>query len=136
MIHHIVGTNGVGAGEADDHATGEKEVFKAIVSMCSIRILQRLRLARAPRDPENKNPIDEILGHTMNCARDQAISNSMKSKLSSFLKAGNEVVKSVNAWRKYKSVERLETIVEKVYQLHRLGAIEELLRGISNKVMD
>lgn len=130
-------------GEVDEHASSaaENEVFKAIVSMCSNRILHRLRLIRNSRT-SGRNSIEKLLDKAEACLKYPANRNSLKfnsvepTLVSSFLKAARDVVKSVDAWRKHQVLTQLEALVESVYRLHRSGTVEKLLDGILSKAMD
>ncbi|KAE8440473.1 hypothetical protein EG329_007439 [Mollisiaceae sp. DMI_Dod_QoI] len=117
----------------------EDQVFAAIISMCSVRILCRLRFSSNSRNIP-RQPIKELLQETIHSIRGleretaQDTGLLLLSKL--FVERGREVIKLIDAWAKHRTPARLVDLVEGVYRLWQIGELKDLLNTIPNRTMD
>ncbi|KAH8696578.1 hypothetical protein BGW36DRAFT_462412 [Talaromyces proteolyticus] len=105
------------------HGTSDVEgkIFTAIVSLCSSRILGRLRLVRhAWKAP--KKSIKEILQNVIECVRQSGHGRIERVN-----------VISIATTAVTKILPRLENLVEGIYQLQQMGTVHNVLELIPNK---
>ncbi|KAJ4986606.1 hypothetical protein SVAN01_07915 [Stagonosporopsis vannaccii] len=119
----------------DETRAIERRLFTAIVSMCSCRILGRLRLAGKKRST-TKQPFKEVLGRAIDALKliDQQALERLSIK--SFLERAKDVIKLVDSWMKHQKPAELENIVEGIYRLKKVAAFRTLLDSIPNREMD
>jgi hypothetical protein len=115
----------------------KSDVFKAIVSMCTKRILLRLRLSHSKRG-EPKQTFQEKLRITIDFVKKWAMETSNRhSQLSKlFVEKARLIIKAADAWTKHQTVARLEELVDSVYRLKRTVDIEALLHGTTSREID
>ncbi|KAI0010926.1 hypothetical protein F4779DRAFT_271350 [Xylariaceae sp. FL0662B] len=116
------------------------EVFKAIVSMCSKRILQRLRFASTYRNKQ-KPPIKEALRKATDYLRHAKLSQfddaTLFSAAFSFLQEAKKVLTLIDAYTKHQTQSRLEELIDGIYQLRRqVKPLKALLDTIPPVTMD
>ncbi|KAI1392059.1 uncharacterized protein F4822DRAFT_114556 [Hypoxylon trugodes] len=109
----------------------ENDVFKAIVAMCSRRILHRLRLVRNRGKQSIKEVLPIALDHFRHIKR-----SSVKTELlpvsTEFVKGARELLKLVNSWVQYQTDSRLEELVEGIRRLRQAGDLRALFDTMSN----
>lgn len=116
----------------------KEQVFSAVVSMCSSRILARLSLgprAKGKVKKDFKKDLGEAI-NSLNQQNNRSINAKNKDAVSLFATKGRELVKLVDLWTKHQTKTRLENLVEGVYQLQKTETAQSVLDGISNKDMD
>lgn len=104
----------------------ENNVFKAIVTMCSERILHRLGLIMGSKSRQRQS-ITEVLQIALDCLKRSS------SPPSSFLEGGREVLKLADSWSKHQTQTRLEELVKGIYHLRLVGDLQSLIGNISNR---
>ncbi|KAI0385167.1 hypothetical protein F5Y04DRAFT_247068 [Hypomontagnella monticulosa] len=107
----------------------EANVFKAIVIMCSKRILHRLRLIKGSKNTQSQ-PITEVLQRALDSLK------RSPSPPSSFLEKGREVLRLVDAWTKHRTQARIQELVDGIYHLRQIGGLHDLIGNIPNRDMD
>ncbi|OTB15437.1 hypothetical protein K445DRAFT_61225, partial [Daldinia sp. EC12] len=111
----------------------ENEVFRAIISMCSNRILYRLGLIRSHgKDP--RRSIKECLQLALGYFR--RIATYKKATLDSFIDRAKEVVKLVDSWSKHQRQPELEELVEGIHHIRQVENVYDLINTIPNREMD
>ncbi|TVY28202.1 hypothetical protein LHYA1_G003353 [Lachnellula hyalina] len=116
----------------------EDQVFTEIISMCSVRILCRLRFIRNSRNTP-RQPIKELLQDAVDAIRrreKETVQDTellLRSRL--FVEGAKEVIKLVDAWAKHRKPVRLGELVEGVNRLWQVGELQDLLSAIPNQVM-
>jgi hypothetical protein len=115
----------------------ESDVFKAIVSMCTKRILLRLRLSHSGRG-EPKQTFQEKLRITIDLVKKWAMETpDRRSQLSKlFVEKARLIIKAADVWTKHQTVARLEELIDSVYRLKRTVDIEALLHGTTSREID
>ncbi|KAF2685019.1 hypothetical protein K458DRAFT_486710 [Lentithecium fluviatile CBS 122367] len=115
----------------------ESDVFTAIITMCSRRILCRLRFIPNIRKI-SKQPIKKVLQDAINCLGQ--LGNKGLGKLSQiamlFAERAKEVIKLADSWAKHQTLTRLGDLVEGIYRLWKIGELQALLEAIPNRAMD
>ncbi|KAH7118261.1 hypothetical protein B0J13DRAFT_652222, partial [Dactylonectria estremocensis] len=117
----------------------ESDVFNAVVSMCSTRILCRLRL-RANSRNKPKQPINEVL-HLAIASLKQLNLRSRKSRKMAdvstvFETRAKAVIQLVGAWTKHQTMTRLGNLIEGIHCLWQTEGLSGLLDSIPNTFMD
>ncbi|KAE9373333.1 hypothetical protein N431DRAFT_504021 [Stipitochalara longipes BDJ] len=123
---------------SDDGTPGiEDQVFSAIISMCSVRILCRLRFISNSRN-NARQPIKKLLQEAVNSLREKETFQDTRLLLlsRSFVERTKEVIKLVDAWAKHRTPSRLKELVEGFDRLWRVGELQDLLSTIPNRSMD
>ncbi|CAO2651288.1 Nn.00g095850.m01.CDS01 [Neocucurbitaria sp. VM-36] len=123
--------------EGDNTGNIEERVFTAIISMCRLRILCRLRFV-----PNNRNTPRQ----SMKSVLEEAISSlaqvpveDLGDQISSaqpFVERAKDVIKLADAWEKHQTPARLKDLIEGVSRLKQTGKLQDLLGSIPNRVMD
>jgi hypothetical protein len=109
----------------------------AIVSMCSTRILQRLRLVSSRWSNSKQNINDPLraaiayLQHTKKSVLSQHYELSL-----AFVENAKAVIHSCDAWRKHQTLPQLVELVKTIHELNCIGDIGGMLRSIPNQFMD
>ncbi|KAH8585628.1 hypothetical protein B0O99DRAFT_657209 [Bisporella sp. PMI_857] len=116
----------------------EDQVFAAIISMCSVRILCRLRFISNSRNTP-RQPIKGLLQAAISSIRwleKETVQDTGLLLLSRFfVESTKEAIKLVDAWAKHRTPARLVELVEGVYRLSRVGELQDLLSTIPNQIM-
>ncbi|KIM94598.1 hypothetical protein OIDMADRAFT_172370, partial [Oidiodendron maius Zn] len=124
--------------DGDENPVVEDRIFTAIISMCSVRILCRLRFISNSRKAP-RQPIKELLQEAIKSVRQLKSETGQDGKLllisSSFTQRAKEVIKLVDAWLKHRTPARLEELVDGVHRLWQGGELQVLFRKISNRTM-
>lgn len=116
----------------------EKDVFAAIVSMCSTRILQRLRLKPTKRKP--KKSFKAILQEAMELVGEIDSKRLTETDLSSvanlFVTMSRDMVRLIDAWSRHQTATRLMDLVEGINRLGQVKHLNALLGIIPNRMLD
>jgi hypothetical protein len=121
-----------------DRRKVKEQVFSAIVSMCSSRILARLSLgprAKLKVKKDFKKDIVEAIDF-VNRQRNRSTNDRNRNTLFLFTTKARELVKLVDLWIKHQTQTPLEDLVEGVYQLQKTETVQRVLDGMSNRDMD
>ncbi|PQK15633.1 hypothetical protein BB8028_0005g11440 [Beauveria bassiana] len=103
----------------------EDAVFRNIVTMCSLRIRERMRYAPHKRK-KSKQTLRQLLEET---------SARLASKYPEFRQQAKAVIKSIDMWLKHQTERRLCNVVEAVVQLSRNSSLSQMLSSIPNTMM-
>ncbi|GAB0136357.1 hypothetical protein EsDP_00004660 [Epichloe bromicola] len=115
----------------------EDDMFKAIVSMCSPRILCRLRLIPNARKT-SKQPFKTALENSIVSVRQlQGKKGDGANAIAErFEESAKHVIRLIDSWSSYRSNHRLEELVLGVHQLSRVEGLESLLDKVPHRDMD
>lgn len=110
----------------------EEELFVGIISMCSTRILQRLRLIPGKRKLRKpKNSIKLVLQNAMEYVKrikiEQMPDTDLQSTMSLFRTKAKDMVRLIDLWRGHRTPTRLDDLVKRVYHLHQVTKLSTLL---------
>ena len=110
----------------------EEELFVGIISMCSTRILQRLRLIPSKRKPgKPKKPIKLVLQNVMEYVKrikiEKIPDTDLQSTMSLFRTKAKDVVRLIDSWHGHQTPTRLGVLVKGVYNLHQVTKLSTLL---------
>jgi hypothetical protein len=113
------------------------DVLVAIVSMCSKRILCRLRLVPSKRNAQ-KQSIIELLQKARMCINNARMEKlqHLASVATLFVERVKEVIKLMRTWIKHQIQPRLVELVEGIYHLWQVGSLADLLNTIPNSIID
>lgn len=100
----------------------EEDIFAEIVSMCTTRILERLRIIHQ----QDKPPIET---HLLDAIR------ILSQKSPIFTDAAKDLVHKLNLWNKHQTTSELIKVVESAHHLSKIPDLATLLDHISNKDM-
>lgn len=112
-------------------------MFKAIVSMCSPRILCRLRLVPNARK-SSKQPFKTALENFIVSVRQLQGRKGYETNAIAehFEESAKNVIRLVDSWSSYRSNHRLEELVLGVHQLSRVEGLESLLDKVPHRDMN
>ncbi|KAJ0426740.1 hypothetical protein BJY00DRAFT_320396 [Aspergillus carlsbadensis] len=113
-------------------------ILTAVVSMCSSRILSRLRLV-CPSRKAMKRPLKGTLREALlavKIARQKRNSGILFEAAGSFTLRAKELEKLLDSWSQYQVDRRLVKVVEGIYQLQQIKGLPDLIYTIPNKDMD
>ncbi|KAK8086389.1 hypothetical protein PG994_001363 [Apiospora phragmitis] len=105
----------------------EHEAFSAIVTMCSSRILYRLRL----RGSTGKPSIEKVLRDT----RSSLQKTGLSATLSIFVDTFEAVVKLIDSWSGHQTQHELEALVDGIYRLQQMKEVSSVLNAIPERLM-
>ena len=110
----------------------EEELFVGIISMCSTRILQRLRLIPSKRKPgKPKKPIKLVLQNVEEYVKrikiEKIPDKDLQSTMSLFRTKAKDVVRLIDSWHGHQTPTRLGVLVKGVYNLHQVTKLSTLL---------
>ncbi|KAL2815405.1 hypothetical protein BDW59DRAFT_166810 [Aspergillus cavernicola] len=120
----------------------EKQVLATIVSMCSLRILCRLRLASSGRKILNrsfKDTLQEAAFAVKKVTRQKLKEKNILDTAEQFTRMAREVGKLIDSWSRYQAKTdntRLMEIVEAIRQLQQIEKLPSLIHMIPNHDMD
>ncbi|KAI1379049.1 hypothetical protein F4677DRAFT_410410 [Hypoxylon crocopeplum] len=122
--------------QEDGHSSNiEKDVFKAIVTMCWRRIIHRLRLLPNAQGQSIKEAL-EIALHSLKEIMQRGIKDpEVLLRLRVFIERAREVLKLINSWAKHQTNPRLEELVDGIRHLWQAGDLRPLLDLIPNSDM-
>ncbi|KZF22632.1 hypothetical protein L228DRAFT_282727 [Xylona heveae TC161] len=121
-----------------DYPSIEKDIFAEVISMCSKRILQRLRFTSIVGESKKK-PIKEVLKKTIECVKmidtTRIPSRTLASTIDIFTRRSREVIKLINSWSGNQTEPRLGALVEGIHHLGQVETLGSMLDRIPNKDM-
>lgn len=114
------------------------QIITAVVSICSSRILSRLRLGVSARNT-TKRPFKDTLREALLAVK--VVGQNLRNKtlletVRSFTMRAREVEKLLDSWSQYQVDTRLVGVVEGIYRLQQVGGLADLIHMIPNKNMD
>ncbi|KAI1400694.1 hypothetical protein F4819DRAFT_487385 [Hypoxylon fuscum] len=122
---------------ADDSSVRiENIVFRAIVSMCSGRILHRLRLVPNRRNIQRQSireALQIVFDLLRNKGRRQIKTAGLVPVLEAFVQRARDVLRLVDSWARHQTHLRLEELVDGIYHLRQAGNLHSLFETISNR---
>ncbi|KAI1080572.1 hypothetical protein F5B20DRAFT_103714 [Whalleya microplaca] len=116
------------------------DVFKAIVSMCSMRILQRLRFTSSYKN-KGKPPVKDALRKAIDYFRHAELRQfddpGLFTAAFAFVYKGKKVVALIDAYTKHQTQPRLEELIDGIYHLRwQVRPLRALLDKISPTTME
>ncbi|KAG6009057.1 hypothetical protein E4U21_003389 [Claviceps maximensis] len=117
----------------------EEAGFAAIISMCSARILCRLRLvpnARKTQRQSFKTALENAIVCLQQLQGKKSGDDAHSTVLKSFKSSAKHVIKLIDSWTSYRSDGRLKELVQGVHHLSRVGGLQSLLDKLSHREMD
>ncbi|KAJ5865142.1 uncharacterized protein N7529_007058, partial [Penicillium soppii] len=115
----------------------QREIFASVISMCSPRVLCRLRLERKA----NKRPVQDLLQEAIFSIRridsQKLHGKGLSLTSSSFISEANKVIQLVDRWMRHQNSDELGDLVEGIHHLQQTAPrFYDLLDLISNHDMD
>ncbi|KAL4864154.1 hypothetical protein BDV12DRAFT_201387 [Aspergillus spectabilis] len=113
------------------------QILTAVVSMCSSRILSRLRLAFKSRTT-TKRPLKGTLQEALlavKIVRRKLNDRNVLKTADNFTLRAKEVEKLLDSWSQYQVDRRLVEVVEGIHQLQQIVGLSELISIIPNQDM-
>lgn len=109
----------------------EEELFAGIISMCSVRILQRLRLISSKRTLRKpKKPIKVVLQNVMENVKriktEKMPDKELQSTQFLFRTRVKEVIRLIDLWWGHQTTTRLGDLVKGIYHLHQVTKLSTL----------
>ncbi|KAH8723033.1 hypothetical protein GQ44DRAFT_657616 [Phaeosphaeriaceae sp. PMI808] len=111
----------------------EGNTMTAIISMCSQRILRRLRFAKN-RPPNIRQPIQDVLRVAIEAFKQLGQGNNSKYSVS-FVNKAKDVIKAADAWMKYQTIFRIRDLVDELNMLNGIGDLRTMFSKIPNRLM-
>ncbi|PON20204.1 hypothetical protein TGAM01_v210925 [Trichoderma gamsii] len=105
----------------------EGAVFAAIISMCSKRILCRLRFTNTYRKA-TRQPITLLL--------QKAMALRSVEPFHTFMERSRDVIKFAESWKKQETPDKLGSLVRSIHHLSKTSGFQDVIETISNKEMD
>jgi hypothetical protein len=114
----------------------EDEIFAATISMCSSRILCRLRFVPNHRK-KKKQPFKTVLQDAIRSLVELGDGNPVDqlSALSLFVSRARETVRLTDSWTKHQTIGQLQDLIQNIYHLKQISGLEALLDKIPNRAM-
>ncbi|KAF5846132.1 hypothetical protein GGP41_008635 [Bipolaris sorokiniana] len=120
--------------ERDNNRAIEHQIFNAIISICSHRILSRLRFMATKRGTP-RQPLRVILGEAINSLKQVNHQTLNSLPFSLFTERAKDVIRLADAWVKHQKLAELGNLVEGIYQLKQTRDLQALLDSIPNRAM-
>jgi hypothetical protein len=117
----------------------EKDVLAAIVSMCSTRILQRLRLIPTKRKSKRKSfkaVLQEAIEHVRGIDSKRLTEMNLSPVANVFVLMSRDIVRLTDSWFRHQTATRLMDLVEGINRLGHIEHINALLGIIPNRMLD
>ncbi|KAJ8109808.1 hypothetical protein OPT61_g7190 [Boeremia exigua] len=134
-LEQIFGTLFEASKERGQSRAREHRVFTAIVSVCSHRILRRLRFATR-KWGSSRQALKSVLGNALD-SLEQVKPQALHSlPVGLFTERAKEVIRLIDLWAKHQTGEELESLVEGIYRLKQIERLQALLDSIPNRAMD
>ncbi|KAF4207309.1 hypothetical protein CNMCM8927_003583 [Aspergillus lentulus] len=116
----------------------ERKVFAAIVSMCSTRILQRLRFLPSKRKPKKsfKAILQEAIEFVRGIDSRRLTETNLSSVANLFVTRSRDMVRLTDSWSQHQTATRLMDLVEGINQLRQIEHVNALLGLIPNRMLD
>ncbi|VUC28277.1 unnamed protein product [Clonostachys rosea] len=104
----------------------EADIFAEIVSMCTTRILERLRLVRK-NGKYGMRPRPLMKDHLLDARQ------ILSQRSPAFADGARDLVHKIDLWTKHEATPELARVVESAHNLSQLSDLEELLIGPTSK---
>lgn len=114
-----------------DNRAVERRLFTAIVSMCSARILSRLRF----KSKRSKQPFRTVLGEAIDSLSRLVPQSLHKSPIKLFVERSKDLMRLSDSWNHHQTQAEMENMVEGVYRLKQTEGFPALLDAIPNREM-
>ncbi|KAI0116614.1 hypothetical protein F4776DRAFT_673172 [Hypoxylon sp. NC0597] len=117
----------------------EIDVFKAIISMCSRRILHRLRLrGRKTHYQSIEKALQTAYEHLKHAERGGFKKAGLLPILDEFIKKASDILRLVRSWAGHQTDLELENLVEGIYRLRKVGDLCALFENghIPDQIME
>ncbi|RAL06558.1 nucleic acid/nucleotide deaminase domain-containing protein [Aspergillus homomorphus CBS 101889] len=118
-----------------DCSSVKDQIFELIVSMCSSRILSRLRLCPSTKDRMKRSFKDTLyeLGQALtHLKKHLPHDSSLLESLETVSNRAKETRKALDSWSRHQVTLRLVEIVESIYRIQQIGQLQALLDSIRN----
>ncbi|KAF2439277.1 hypothetical protein P171DRAFT_317130, partial [Karstenula rhodostoma CBS 690.94] len=112
----------------------EHHIFTAIVSMCSQRILRRLRFV-AKKWESPKQPLKGVLSDAIHSLKQVSQHTLHDVPVHLFTERAKDVIRLADSWIKHQKSAELEDLVEGIYWLKQIGDLQALMNLIPNHAM-
>ncbi|KAF4231767.1 hypothetical protein CNMCM6457_005066 [Aspergillus fumigatiaffinis] len=115
------------------------KVFYMVVSMCSSRILPRLRLGPSgcrKMKRSFKDTLQELTMALTHISRDKLKDRSLLEAVDLLLTRAKEVRKVVDLWSRHQVTARLIELVESIYRIQQIEQLQSIIDIIPNNHMD
>ncbi|KAJ5160852.1 uncharacterized protein N7482_007856, partial [Penicillium canariense] len=115
----------------------QRDIFASIISMCSPRILHRLRLEREATKTPIQNLLKEAIFNVRRINSQKLHSKGLSGTSSSFISEANKVIQLVDRWVKNQTLDKLGDLVEGIHHLQQTAPhLYDLFDSISNNHMN
>lgn len=117
----------------------EKDVFVAIVSMCSTRILQKLRLISTKRKSKKKSfktILQEAIEHVRGIDSKRLTETNLSSVANAFVSMSRDMVRLTDAWFRHQTAPRLMDLMEGINRLRQVEHLNALLGLVPDRVLN
>ncbi|PYI36394.1 hypothetical protein BP00DRAFT_483567 [Aspergillus indologenus CBS 114.80] len=118
-----------------DCSSIKEQIFELIISMCSSRILSRLRLCPSTKDKMKRSFKDTLyeLGQALTQLKKRLPhDSSLLESLETMSDRTKETRKALDAWSRHQVTPRLVEVVESIYRIQKIGQLQALLDRIPN----
>ncbi|KAF4205058.1 hypothetical protein CNMCM8927_006572 [Aspergillus lentulus] len=117
----------------------KNQVFYMVVSMCSSRILSRLRLGPTgcrKMKRSFKDTLQELTMALTHISRDKLKDRSLLEAVDMLLTRTKEVRKVVDLWSRHQVTARLIELVESIYRIQQIEQLQRIIDVIPNNHME
>ncbi|GAQ08746.1 hypothetical protein ALT_6067 [Aspergillus lentulus] len=117
----------------------KNQVFYMVVSMCSSRILSRLRLGPTgcrKMKRSFKDTLQELTMALTHISRDKLKDRSLLEAVDMLLTRTKEVRKVVDLWSRHQVTARLIELVESIYRIQQIEQLQRIINVIPNNHME
>ncbi|OTA97629.1 hypothetical protein M434DRAFT_65415, partial [Hypoxylon sp. CO27-5] len=129
----------LGKADGRNYKSASIDVFKAIIFMCSARVIERLRLrCRETEGQSIEKALQTAYEYLKHAKRGRFKKAQLLPVLDEFIEKASKVLKLVKSWPKHETGTRLEELVDSIYRLRQVGDLGTLFENghIPNQVMD
>ncbi|KAL4941953.1 hypothetical protein BDV06DRAFT_235741 [Aspergillus oleicola] len=125
---------------ADGSSSVRNQILNAVVSMCSSRILSRLRLGPSSRwkKPKRcfKDTIEVLILALKHMDQDKKRERNLLGDVDTLGACARQARKSVDAWTQHQVTKRLVQLVESIYHLQQIPQLQAIIEVIPNIYME
>ncbi|KAI9037802.1 nucleic acid/nucleotide deaminase domain-containing protein [Aspergillus affinis] len=119
-----------------DKSEIQKEVFVSIISICSPRILHRLRVKRNANKTSIQDLLKEAKFGVRRIGSEKLHSKGLSATSSLFISEADKVIRLVDRWLRHQNMAELGDLVDGIHHLQQtIPRLYELVESISNKDM-
>ncbi|KAJ5902883.1 hypothetical protein N7495_003411 [Penicillium taxi] len=120
-----------------DNPEVQEEIFTSIITMCSARVLCRLRLDRKATKMSIQNLLKAAMFSIRQISPQKLQGKELSVTSSLFISEANKVIKLVDQWLHHKTLDELGQLVRGIYHLQQTAPrFHDLIDLISNNDMD